>query len=163
VRAALATLTHGDRVTVEGWAADPRELYRRAWAVVTSSDAEGLSNVLIEAMSSGTPVITTDVSGAREALALEDTGAHPVLPAAWLRGTGGLLVPMRDAAALAAAMTALAGTPGLREQLSGEARIRAVSTFSEAASVSQFLQTIGRWFPAGAPALASAGRAGEAS
>lgn len=148
LRAAAAKLTHPDRVSIEGWAADPRALYRQAWAVVTSSDAEGLSNVLIEAMASGTPVITTDVSGAREALALEDIVAHQVHPSSWLRGTGGLLVPMRDPSALAAAMTALAGTPGLREQLSGEARARAVSTFSPDASVTQFLQAVRHWFPA---------------
>jgi glycosyltransferase involved in cell wall biosynthesis len=163
LRVAVARLTHPDRVIVEGWAADPRDAYRRAWAVVTSSDAEGLSNVLIESMASGTPIITTDVSGAREALALEDTVAHPIRPSTWLRGSGGFLVPMRDPDALAAAMTAIAGTPALRDQLSSEARARAVSTFSEDASVTQFLQVMRGWFPAEAPAGASAARAGEAS
>lgn len=163
LRAAVARLSRPDRVIIEGWAADPREAYRRAWAVVTSSDAEGLSNVLIESMASGTPIITTDVSGAREALALEDTTAHPVRPAAWLRGTGGFLVPMRDPEALAAAMTAMAGTPALRAELSREARVRAVSTFSEDASVTQFLQVMRCWFPAPAPGDASALRAGDAS
>jgi glycosyltransferase involved in cell wall biosynthesis len=164
LRAGVKKLTASDRVTLEGWSSNPRELYRRAWAVVTSSDAEGLSNVLIEALACGTPVVTTDVSGAREALDLEDTGAHPVRAGAWLRGTGGLLVPMRDPAALAAAMTAIVETPGLRAQLSTEARARAVSTFSEDASVTRFLQVIRGWFPAGAPApLASVARAGEVS
>jgi glycosyltransferase involved in cell wall biosynthesis len=148
LREGVAKLTAAGRVTLEGWTSNPRELYRRAWAVVTSSDAEGLSNVLIEAMACGTPVVTTDVSGAREALDLEDTAAHPVGPGAWLRGTGGLLVPMRDPAALAAAMTAIVQTPGLRARLSSEARSRAVSTFSEDASVAHFLQIVGRWFPA---------------
>jgi glycosyltransferase involved in cell wall biosynthesis len=148
LRAALEGLSHPDRVTVEGWAADPRDVYRRAWAVVTSSDAEGLSNVLIEALASGTPVITTDVSGAREALDLEDTDRHAVRAGSWLRGTGGLLVPMRDAAALASAMTEIVRTPGLRTQLSSEARSRAVSTFSEEASVTRFLHVIRHWFSA---------------
>lgn len=148
LRAGVAKLTDPGRVTIEGWTSNPRELYRRAWALVTSSDAEGLSNVLIEAMACGTPVVTTDVSGAREALDLEDTGAHPVAAGAWLRGTGGLLVPMRDAAALSSAMMGIVKTPGLRTALSSDARSRAVSTFSEDASVTRFLQVVGQWFPA---------------
>lgn len=147
LRAGVSKLTDPGRVTLEGWTSNPRELYRRAWALVTSSDAEGLSNVLIEAMACGTPVVTTDVSGAREALDLEDTDAHPVGAGTWRRGAGGLLVPMRDAAALASAMTAIVQTPEMRAQLSGEARSRTVSTFSEDASVKRFLEVVGDWFP----------------
>ena len=148
LRAGVAKLAAAGRVTLEGWTSNPREAYRRAWALVTSSDAEGLSNVLIEAMACGTPVVTTDVSGAREALDLEDVHAHPVRPGAWLRGTGGLLVPMRDPAALASAMMEIVQTPGSRAALSHEARARAVSSFSEDASVTRFLQVISGWFPA---------------
>jgi glycosyltransferase involved in cell wall biosynthesis len=145
LRRRVAGLDCRDRIAVEGWASDPVPVYQRAWALVTSSDAEGLSNVLIEAMASGAPVITTDVSGAREALDLG--GAPPVPAGTFARGTGGWLVPMRDALALAAAMEHALGQASLREAMAAEARARAVAVFSEPASVSGFLAALGAMVP----------------
>ena len=58
----------GDRVTFLGRLGH-EELAREfasAHALVHASSSEGLANVWIEALASGTPVVTTDVGGARE-------------------------------------------------------------------------------------------------
>lgn len=140
LRRLVAALPCRDRVIIEGWATDPLHAYQRSLALVTSSDAEGLSNVLIEAMATGTPVVTTDVSGAREALDLVD--APPVASGSVVVGRGGLLAPMRDAVALAAALERVTRDEPLRQALSQDARIRAVAAFSESASVSDFLTAV---------------------
>lgn len=57
-----------EAIRIEEWTDDPVKAYHDAWAVVSSSNSEGLSNVMVEAISCGVPVITTDVSGARDAL-----------------------------------------------------------------------------------------------
>src|SRR6185503_12683736 len=44
---------------------------------VVTSDSEGLSNAMLEAMSYGVPVVSTDVSGAEDALAPDEDGSKP--------------------------------------------------------------------------------------
>jgi len=46
-------------------------------ALVITSDREGMSGSMLEAMSRGVPVLSTDVSGAREALEAETDGEAP--------------------------------------------------------------------------------------
>jgi glycosyltransferase involved in cell wall biosynthesis len=142
MRARVARLPFADRVRIQGWASDPVPLYRRAWALVMSSDAEGLSNVMIEAMACGTPVVTTDVSGAREALDLRGEGRHPLPAHGYLRGAGGLLVPRGNVEVLTSALEAVVTTPALRDELSGLARTRAVTEFSEDTCVEGFLERL---------------------
>lgn len=74
---------------------------------VSPSDYEGLSNSMIEAMAIGLPTICTDcpVGGAR--MMIRD-------------GENGLLVPVGDREAMAAAMCRVAEEPGLGERLSTE-------------------------------------------
>jgi glycosyltransferase involved in cell wall biosynthesis len=64
---------------------------------VLSSRNEGMANVMLEAMSVGTPVIATDISGVRTAIETDDGGS----PAGWI-------VPPEDADALAAALREVA-------------------------------------------------------
>ena len=45
--------------------------------LVVSSDRESLANVMLEALAAGVPVVSTDVSGAREALRPLDDGGRP--------------------------------------------------------------------------------------
>ncbi|HEX6373356.1 MAG TPA: glycosyltransferase [Longimicrobium sp.] len=66
-------------------------------AFVLSSRNEGMANVMLEAMSVGTPVIAADVSGVRTAVGVDDDGS----PAGWM-------VPPEDADALAAVLREVA-------------------------------------------------------
>jgi colanic acid/amylovoran biosynthesis glycosyltransferase len=92
----------------------------RADVVVTpsvptaSGKREGIPVVLMEAMSSGVPVIASDLSG---------------IPELVVDGESGLLTPPRDAAAIAAALERLAGDPALAAALGGRGRERVVAQF----------------------------------
>jgi glycosyltransferase involved in cell wall biosynthesis len=95
------------------------ELYRAATAfalpsiVADNGDRDGIPNVLVEAMRLGLPVVSTAVSG---------------IPELVVDGETGLLVPPRDAEALAAALARLLDDAQLRECLaSGAARHVATS------------------------------------
>lgn len=86
-----------------------------------SSDAEGFSNALLEAMSSSLACVATDVGGNAEALA---DGA-------------GAVIPPGDAGALAAALNDLLANEGRREELAARARRRAVERFALARMVAE--------------------------
>jgi glycosyltransferase involved in cell wall biosynthesis len=92
---------------VEWWGhrADMPQVLATAQLVVLPSYREGLPKVLIEAAACGRAVVTTDVPGCRDAI-------EP--------GVTGVLVPVRDAVALADAMAALINDP-LRCKVMGDA------------------------------------------
>jgi glycosyltransferase involved in cell wall biosynthesis len=80
-----------DRVIFPGFQRDPTPFYETADVFVLSSNSEGFGNVLVEALSFGTPVISTDCpSGPAEIL---DGGRF------------GQLVPVGDVEALALSMS----------------------------------------------------------
>jgi glycosyltransferase involved in cell wall biosynthesis len=81
-----------ESVTAIPGTADIRPLLNRAWVFVLSSVFEGSPNVMIEAMSSGLPVISTAVDGIPEVLE---------------EGVTGLLAPPGDPRSLANALTRL--------------------------------------------------------
>ncbi len=82
---------------------------------VLPSYREGTSKVMLEAMATGRAVITTDAVGCRE----------PIEP-----GVNGVLVPVADAEALAAAMRTLADDRALVEGMGRESRRIAESRFA---------------------------------
>ena len=84
--------------------------------VVLPSYREGLPKGLIEAAACALPLVTTDVPGCREVVS---------------DGVDGLLVPARDAAALAAAIARLHDDPTLAARLGTAARAKALAQFDE--------------------------------
>lgn len=99
---------HGLRgVEFAGEQADVAPWYARADVFVLASAAEGSSNALLEAMSSGLCPVVTQVGGN-----VDLVRDH----------INGLLAPPDDAPALAAALRLALGDRPLRERLGGEAR-----------------------------------------
>jgi glycosyltransferase involved in cell wall biosynthesis len=103
-----------DRVRFVGAIADVRAFWRDHHIAILMSDAEGSPNALIEAAMAGRPIIGTDVAGIREVVA----------PA------GGVLVPLDDPDASAAAVQRLIETPALRDQLGAGAYAQASERYS---------------------------------
>lgn len=95
---------------------DMPSLFRSVDLVVLPSYREGLPKGLIEAAASGLPIVTTDVPGCREVVTDE---------------VDGLLVPVRDAAALAAAIARMQDDPGMRRRFGCAAREKALAEFDE--------------------------------
>jgi len=87
-------------------------------------DRDGIPNVILEAMAMELPVVSTRHSGIPEAV--------------W-DGETGLLVPPRDAVALAAALADLMSDGDLRRRLGQEGRRRVVKVFDAEANVRQLL------------------------
>ena len=63
-----------NRIILCGFREDSATCYDSFGVTLLTSSNEGLPNVLIESQSRGTPVVTTDVGGAREALEDGTTG-----------------------------------------------------------------------------------------
>jgi glycosyltransferase involved in cell wall biosynthesis len=95
--------------------AELADIYRGASAFVLSSDEEGLGIVLIEAMASGLPVVSTSCVGPPELIT---------------DGREGLLTPVRSVNGLANAIVRISSDPALRGRMSHAARCRAVQEFS---------------------------------
>jgi len=99
-------------------------LYRRARLFALSSDEEGLGLVLVEAMASGTPVVSTDCGG--PSTVVED-------------GVNGFLTPVGDPAAFARALEQILDAPERAQQMGKKGRERAVQVFSLDAAGQRFL------------------------
>lgn len=78
-----------DRAVLEGWDADISNTIADAALFVLSSDYEGMSNALMEAIAMGLPCISTDCAGAQELIE---------------NGKEGLIIPIGDEEALIVAM-----------------------------------------------------------
>jgi len=85
---------------------------------------EGLSVALLEAMVSGMPIVATDVSGTRQAMVPGETG---------------LVVPPRDAGALAGAIDRLLSDPVQAHAVGRSARDRAAKSFGARAQAAAYL------------------------
>ncbi len=147
--AALAkTLGLQHRLHMPGFLRNPYPVLRRADYLVSTSNAEGFPNTLVEGMCLGLPILATDcrsgpyeiLRGRRAAIGTDPTGS----------ARDGMLVPVDDVAALAAALAALE-SPDLRAGLAARARARAAD-FGVEAVLRGYLELIG---PAPRPASES--------
>ncbi len=111
---------------VEWWGQceDMPGVFAQSHVVCLPSYREGLPKALLEAAACGRPIVTTDAPGCREVVHHEDNG---------------LLVPVRDAMALAAALERLIRDSDLRQRMGQRGRERAESEFSQQRVVSETL------------------------
>lgn len=110
---------HGTRIHLPGLVAhdDLPDLYRGADLFVLPAihdpqgNVDGLPNVILEALASGLPVVSTAISG---------------IPLAIESGVQGILVPEQDRSALEGAIASLLRDPERRRRMGARARTRAV-------------------------------------
>jgi len=112
-------------VTLLGQRDDMPALLAETDICVLPSYREGTPRSLLEAAACGLPLVATDVPGCREICRA---------------GENGLLVPVRDAAALAAAIQRLIESPPLRAAMGKRSREIAVGEFSEASVIAETLK-----------------------
>jgi len=98
-----------------GYVDQPEGVYNALDIVVSASHYEAFSRVILEAMACGKPVVATDSGGPRELVVHAETG---------------VLVPPRDAKALAAGLLDLARYPEQREAMGKAGLARAQEMFS---------------------------------
>lgn len=126
-----AELGVADRVRFTGHREDVPDLMAALDLLVVSSDRESLANVMLEAMAVGTPVVSTPVSGAEEALA-----PGPERTSGGSGTAGGLVPPGRvvapEPAAVAGAVEALLADPDRLEAMGRAARRTAERRFGRA-------------------------------
>lgn len=119
-------------VEVWGWRDDMPEVLRRAHLVCLPSYREGLPKVLLEAAAVGRAVVATAVPGCRDVVRHDVTG---------------LLVPARDASALATAIRELLTDDDRRKRLAANARLRAEGEFAEERMISRMLAVFAELAP----------------
>lgn len=131
VAAQTARLALIDRVDLRGWQgwSTLPEIYRKAEVFVLPSYDEGMPAALLEAMATGLPVVTTNVSGMGEAVLHDKTG---------------LLVPPRDSDALADALTVMIADPSRWEELGRAGRARIESYYSWIVAAETWVDVIER-------------------
>lgn len=110
-----------------------RDALREADIFVLPSLSEGFSNAAVEAMACELPVVMTNCGGVIEGVT---------------DGVEGLVVPVRDPAALALAISKLARDPELRLRMGRAGRTRVLTQFTLARHVREFrelLEEARRW------------------
>jgi N-acetylgalactosamine-N,N'-diacetylbacillosaminyl-diphospho-undecaprenol 4-alpha-N-acetylgalactosaminyltransferase len=127
----------GGRVHLPGHVDNPFAIVKRAHAFVSSSNAEGFPNAMVEAMSLGVPVVVTDCdSGPAEILA----GRLQDKVGALRREAFGILVPVESVAEMAKGIR-LIHEPTCRAQYGVQAERRS-RDFDPAATVARYEATL---------------------
>jgi glycosyltransferase involved in cell wall biosynthesis len=114
---------------VDAQSAQLADLYRNASLFVLSSDEEGLGIVILEAMASGLPVVSTDSGGPATVV---------------IEGETGYLTPVGNAQALAEKIQKFLANPDLGQQMGHRGRAIAEQRFSTAAAGQVYLQCYDR-------------------
>jgi glycosyltransferase involved in cell wall biosynthesis len=118
---------------------DVERLYPAMDLYVLASYREGFPRSAMEAAAMGLPVVATDIRGCRQVVD---------------HGVNGLLVPVRDALALATAIGELVGDETRRRALGAAARTKALAEFDDRRQVAITLAVYDRL-------LAARGRRGH--
>lgn len=100
-------LSENEAIEYVGFQEDVRPWMAASDALVLPSYREGFPNVVIEGGAMGLPAVVTDINGANEIIE---------------EGKNGLIVPPRDAAALAAAMERMLADGEMRREMAANAR-----------------------------------------
>ena len=112
-----------DRVVFEGYCQDVHDRIVNSDIYIISSDFEGISNALMEAMAMGFPVISTDWPSGGAKVLIEN-------------GVNGILVPVCDCIELARSMLYLIENTETKERMG-----RAASTVKEKYSIDRIVNT----------------------
>jgi glycosyltransferase involved in cell wall biosynthesis len=121
----IAELGLTGRIVLHGAERDARPLNAAFDLAVLASEAEGMPNALLEAAAAGRALLSTAAGGAVE-IALD--------------GSTGLVVPVGDAGALAAAMGRLVDDAELRARLGAAARDHVARSFGMDRFVASFAE-----------------------
>jgi glycosyltransferase involved in cell wall biosynthesis len=124
----FASFAETGRLRLLGYRDDVAAILAAADIFALPSHFEGLPMSVIEAMLTGLPVVAADIRGPREQVVPEETG---------------LLVPVRDAAALSAALQRLAADAALRARMGEAGLARARAEFDESRVVARTLAHMG--------------------
>ena len=124
----FARFAETGRLRQLGYRSDVADILAAADIFVLPSHFEGLPMSVIEAMLCGLPVVATDIPGPREQVEEGETG---------------LLVPVRDAAALGVALRRLTEGGALRARLGAAGLARAREHYDEARVVARTLDLMG--------------------
>lgn len=106
----VKTLASKNHITFMGACKNVHSKVLTAKMFVSSSDYEGLSNSMLEAMAIGLPVIVTDCINGGERMCIDNY-------------TNGIIVPTKDAHATASAMNEIANNSNIEKTLSSNARL----------------------------------------
>ncbi|NRB79281.1 MAG: glycosyltransferase family 4 protein [Saccharospirillaceae bacterium] len=107
-----------------GQRSDISYIYKKADIACLPSYREGLSKSLIEAASSGLAIITTNVPGCRQMVSNDN----------------GILVPAKDAYALADAIEYMIKHPDEMKQMGAKSRVMAVNKFDSKIIINEFFK-----------------------
>ena len=110
----LAAINSNPHVRVVGYDPAPEKYLAISHVLCLPSYREGFGNVVIEAAAFGVPAVGTDIVGLKDAIVDRKTG---------------ILIPPKDAAALADALLDLLGNDELRKRMGEAAKHRAASLF----------------------------------
>ena len=109
-----ATIAEHPRIHHVGFVAEPVEYYRAMDIFVLPTHREGFPNAVLEAACTALPVITTESTGARDAVLAEVTG---------------LLIPAGIPEAITEAVVSLADNPSLRRRMGNTGRAWVMDRF----------------------------------
>lgn len=131
IRQRAGELGLGETVIFAGLRSDVPVLLALGDVYCLPSWREGMPRSIIEAMAAGLPVVATDIRGCREEV---------------VDGQTGLLVPPRDAEALALALERLGGDSALRVTMGREGGRRARELYDEARVIERQMECLKRLF-----------------